>query len=171
MSQLRFREVQKFRQPWIWCLLLLTTGWLIGLFGYGLIQQLVKGEPWGDQPMSDSGLAITALVTIAVSCGLIWLFLMMSLRVEVRSDALYIDFKPLRRRMVQYQAIALVEACDYRPILHYGGWGIRRGRNGWAYNVSGHQGVRLGLHDGKDLMIGSQRYTELAAAIEAERIP
>lgn len=78
--------------------------------------------------MSDTGLVITALVTSAIAGGLNWLFLTMSLQVEVRSDALHIHFKPLKRRTVQNQDVALVEACQYRPILDYGGWGIRRGR-------------------------------------------
>lgn len=119
--------------------------------------------------MSDVGLAVTALGTLLFSLGIVWLFLAMALKVEARSDALYIHYKPLKRRTVQYQDITRVEACEYRPIVQYGGWGIRRGRTGWAYNVSGNKGVRLTFHDGKDLMIGSERYTELAAAIEAER--
>ena len=51
----------------------------------------------------------------------------------------------------------------------YGGWGIRRGRRGWAYNVSGNRGVLLQLENEKTLLIGSQRPDELAAAIEAQR--
>ena len=170
MSRLRFREVQKFRQPWFWCLVLLTCGWVTGVVGYGVVQQLGGGEPWGNRPMSDIGLVITALLTLLFSLGMVWLFLAMALQVEVRSDALYIHFKLFKRRTVQYRDIAQEEACQYRPIRDYGGWGIRRGRNGWAYNVSGNKGVRLTFHAGKELMIGSQRYTELAAAIEAGRI-
>ena len=58
------------------------------------------------------------------------------------------------------------EARTYRPILEYGGWGIRytMGR-GWAYNVSGNQGVQLELASGKRILIGSQRAEELARAI------
>ena len=169
MSQLRFREIQRFRQPWVWCLLLVTNFWLIGIFGYGLVQQLIKGEQWGSNPMSDMGLVVTTVLMVVFSLGMLWLFLTMSLQVEVRSDALYVHFKYWKRQTIQYGDIASVEACQYRPILQYGGWGIRRRRNGWAFNVSGNKGVRLTFHEGKHLMIGSQRYTELAAAIEAER--
>jgi hypothetical protein len=169
MSEPRFREVQRFRQPWVWCLILATCGWLTGVVLYGVVQQLGSGEPWGDQPMPDVWLLITALGTVSFSLGMVWLFWAMELQVEVRSDALYLHFRPLKRRTIQYQEIASVEACEYRPVLQYGGWGIRRGRNGWAYNVSGNQGVRLSLTDGGELLIGSQRSTELAVAIAAER--
>ena len=119
--------------------------------------------------MSDMGLVLTSLVTMVVSLGLVWLFLAMALVVEVRSDALHIHFKPLKRRTVAYSDIAKVEAVRYRPVVHYGGWGIRRGRKGGAYNVSGNQGVRMDFHDGTHLLLGSQRFVELAAAIEKER--
>ena len=139
------------------------------IFGSGLVRQLIVGKPWGNQPMSDVGLIVTSLVTFAISLGVVWLFLAMALVVEVRSDALVIHFKPLKRRTVAYSDIAKVEPVRYRPVAHYGGWGIRRGRQGWAYNVSGDRGVRLDFQDGTHLLIGSQRATELAAAIEKER--
>ena len=169
MARFEFREVQKFRQPWLWALILGTNAMVIGVFGYGLVQQLAKGEAWGNQPMSDVGLVSTFIVTVLVTLGLVWLFFAMALIVEVRSDGLSVHLKPLKHRLVEYRDIASVEACQYRPIVEYGGWGIRRGRDGWAYNVSGNQGVRLTFHEGKTLLIGSRRHVELARAIEQAR--
>ncbi len=169
MSGVVFREVQRFRQPWVWCVILGSCAMILGIFGTGLVQQLGQGRPWGNQPMSDTGLIVTSLVSVAITLGLVWLFLAMALTVEVRSDGLFIHLKPLKKRQVAYSEIAKVEAVRYRPIVHYGGWGIRRGRKGWAYNVHGDRGVRLDFHDGTHLLIGSQRSVELAAAIEKER--
>jgi hypothetical protein len=168
MSSLRYREVQKFRQPWVWCLVLGSAGLMLWIFGYGIVQQMVHGRPWGNNPMSDTGLVVTALISLSVSLGLVWLFLAMSLEVQVRSDGVFLHFKPLKRRTIAYSEIASVEAVQYRPVVHYGGWGIRRGRHGWAYNVSGNTGVRLDFHDNKHFLIGSQRHIELASAIETE---
>jgi hypothetical protein len=53
----------------------------------------------------------------------------------------------------------------YRPIRDYGGWGIRYGRNGKAYNVSGNRGVMLEFSHGQKLLIGSQKPGDLANAI------
>ena len=119
--------------------------------------------------MSDGGLVIASLITFAISAAVVWLMLALTLVVEVRDDVLHVHLKPLKRRMVAYGDIVNVEAVRYRPIVEYGGWGLRRGRNGWAYNVSGNQGVRLDLRDGSDLLIGSQRFVELAAAIDKAR--
>ena len=54
----------------------------------------------------------------------------------------------------------------YRPIREYGGWGIRYGKNGKAYNISGDRGVQLELQNSKPLLIGSQRADELAQTIQ-----
>ncbi|NVL91956.1 MAG: hypothetical protein HWN71_02845 [Desulfobacterales bacterium] len=53
----------------------------------------------------------------------------------------------------------------YNPLKDYGGWGIRYGRGGRAYNVSGNRGVYLELSNGKSLLIGSLQPEELARAI------
>jgi hypothetical protein len=37
-----------------------------------------------------------------------------------------------RTRHIPFAEIREAKAVTYRPILHYGGWGIRRGTNGWG---------------------------------------
>jgi hypothetical protein len=96
------------------------------------------------------------------------LLLVAGLDTEVRLDGLYVRFRPFtRRRRIGWREIVRAEACRYRPLREYGGWGIRFGPRGKAYNVHGDRGVRLELTDGRRLLIGSQRPDELAAAIAA----
>ena len=60
----------------------------------------------------------------------------------------------------------------YRPVLDYGGWGIRRGRDGErVLNARGDRGVRLHHFDGSKILIGSQRAEELALAVEGALRP
>lgn len=160
-----FREVQTFRQPWIWTLLMVMTLAAVTLFGYGMIKQLVFGQPWGDRPMSDSALAIVGPLVILFTIGMTYLFIKLKLVVAVRDDGLYIRFFPLSRQIIQYENIEESYVRTYRPLKEYGGWGIRYGRKGKAYNVSGNQGVQLKLSGGKKLLIGSQQPEKLADAI------
>lgn len=162
-----FHEEQRFRQPWLWTLLGGVALAEIGIFGYGMIQQFVLGRPWGDRPMSDPALLLAGMATVLFSLGLLALFLAMRLVTEVREDGLSVRFFPfhLRETVFRPGEIQSSEAVEYRPLLDYGGWGIRYGRGGKAYNVSGNRGVRLEFADGKRLLIGSQRADELAAAI------
>lgn len=164
----RFREVQRFRQPWLWGLLLLSAAAVLGVNGYGAFRQLVQGQPWGNRPMSDSAFLLSTLLPSLLIGGLLWLFWRLELVVEVRREGVLVHFRPLKRRWVPYAEIQRIEACRYHPIAQYGGWGIRRGRGGWAYNVSGNLGVRLHLPGDRHLLIGSRRPQELASAIALE---
>jgi len=160
-----FREIQHFRQKWLQFVMLAVSLGMVLLFGYGMVEQLIFGRPWGNKPMSDIALAIVGPLMILLGVGLLWLFRIMRLITEVRKDGVYINFVPLLRDTILFGDIVECKARSYRPIREYGGWGIRRGRGGKAYNVSGNRGVQLTLKNGKGVLIGSQRPEELARAI------
>jgi hypothetical protein len=163
-----FCEIQQFRQTWIWLLVLPISLFLIILFGYGMIKQLIFGQPWGGKPLSNTALAIIGPLWILFGIGLSYLFSSMKLITEVRDDAIYIRFYPLSHQRISFEDISRYEARTYNPIREFGGWGIRYGRRAKAYNVSGTRGVQLELSNGKRILIGSQRSEELARAIEAK---
>jgi hypothetical protein len=104
---------------------------------------------------------------ILIGIGISWLFYGLKLLVEVREDGVHINFAPLVRRTVLFENIVSCEVRTYRPMREYGGWSVKYGRAGKAYNVSGNRGVQLKLSNGKGLLIGSQRPEELAQAIQA----
>jgi hypothetical protein len=161
-----FREVQRFRQKWLWIAIVVVLLGLLISFGYGMIKQLVFGHPWGNRPMSDTALAIVGPLMILMGIGISWLFLILKLLVEVREDGVHIHFVPLAHQTVPFGDIVSCEVRMYRPLREYGGWGLKYGRAGKAYNVSGNRGVQLKLSSGKGLLIGSQRPEELAQAIQ-----
>jgi hypothetical protein len=169
----RFREEQRFRQVWIWILILPLCVGMGGFFGWAMVEQLVRGRVVGDQPMPDLMLMILGPLFIALSVGLLWLMWAARLTTEVRDDGIYIRFHPFHRgfRGFLWEDIESIEACTYRPILEYGGWGIRSGSTGTAYNVSGNKGLQLDLGFGPSgrVLIGSQRPGELAVAVESAR--
>lgn len=101
-----FEEEQRFRQPWIWAILLLSLVVPLIVFGYAFIQQLILNEPFGDKPASDTGLAITAVPVLAILGGLTLLFYKMKLVTKLDSEHLHIVFSPLSRRDVALNDIA-----------------------------------------------------------------
>lgn len=161
-----FYELQRFTQRWIWGLLIFLLLIQAGVFGYGLYQQLVLGQPWGDRPMSDMALILTSIGIFLFSGGMSYLFYSLRLITEVRPEGLAIQFYPLHRKVIPYHRIKSCQARSYKPIREYGGWGIKFGPGGRAYNVSGDRGVQLVLDDGKRILIGSQRSDELERAIK-----
>ena len=162
-----FLEIQRFTQRWLWVLLILLMLILVGVFGYGFIEQLLFGRPWGDRPVSDDMLLLIGSVVILFSVSMIYLFYTLRLITEVRDEGLYIRFYPLRGKVIRYQSIKSCEARTYKPLSEYGGWGIKYGRSGWAYNIIGDRGVQLVLDNNKRILIGSQRADELKQAIKA----
>lgn len=131
-------------------------------FWYGLIQQIVLGIPFGDRAMPNAALA---LVTAGVTLTSLWLW-NMHLVTEVRESELWMKFVLLwRPRSIPFEELISAEAVTYRPIRDFGGWGIRMGRKGRAYNVSGNRGVQLVLRGNERFLIGSQQPDELARAL------
>jgi hypothetical protein len=148
MSILLFEEDQYFRRTWLWTLLLAILAVL-------LVASLIAPE----------GQDVT-WVALGIMLATALLFYCMRLSVQVDTEAVHIRFFPLWMKTIPLAEIVSWEARTYRPILEYGGSGIRYslGR-GWAYNVSGNQGVQLELTNGKRILIGSQGAEELARAI------
>jgi hypothetical protein len=156
-----FREQQRFTQVWLW----LVMAAISGVYIWGFVQQVLFKRPWGDNPTSDLSLAVLVLV---MAGGLPLFMYSCRLVTEVCADALYVRFIPfhLHRVRIDYATITACQAVKYNPLLDYGGWGLRYGRNGTAYNISGNLGVRLEFVSGQPLLIGTRQPLELAAAIQ-----
>ena len=159
-----FREVQHFRQRWLWALLLAIAA----LSVWGAVQQLLLGIPFGNNPAPDS-----VMIPLATVFGVVFPlgFYFMNLTTEVHQDGIYYRFFPfhLRFRRIALEDMTEYEVRGYSAIRDYGGWGIRYGRKGRAYNVSGNRGVWVRLSSGGSIMFGSQRPEGFAAAIEQAR--
>src|SRR5512137_2410313 len=116
--------------------------------------------------MPDAGLAI---FLAGLALFVIW-FLSLTLVTEVRDEELYVKFVRLwPARRIPLDQIQRAVALTYRPLADYGGWGVRRGMKGMAYNVSGTRGVLLDLADGNSVMVGSQRAEDLERAIQERK--
>jgi hypothetical protein len=162
-----FEERQRFRQPWVWLILGLVNVVVVAIFAQGLYQQLYQGRPWGNNPTSDAALMAIAAIVISLTLGATLFLWFIELYVGVDREFLVIRFRPLLHKRIHIRDIIEWEACKYHPLWEYGGWGIRYSlsRRGWAYSVSGREGVRVRRTDGKEMLIGSYRAEELANAL------
>jgi len=165
-NKIYFEEVQRFRQPWIWWLILPVSLFGVVVFSYIMNKQLVFGEPVGNHPIPDSMLIWFGPLMIIVSGGMLLLLYFIKLHIQIDSEAIHVRFIPFLRKDLLLKNISTFRARQYKPIKEFGGWGIRWGPGGRAYNVSGDWGVQLKFTDGRKLLIGSQRADEFAAAIE-----
>ena len=150
MNQVLFREEQKFTQWWIYLLLFAILGFSL----YSVFQQIFLGIPVGNNPVSDSG----EYVTVGVVVLLILFILSLKLITEIREDGIRFQFHPFhsRPRFLSWEEISEVELVEYRPIREYGGWGLRFGRGGRAFNVKGNIGLKVHLTTGRHILFGTQ---------------
>jgi hypothetical protein len=156
-----YREVQRITQLWIWLVVLVGDG----LAWWAFIQQVAFHKPFGSNPAPDFGVVI---ILVLVGIGLPLFLFVFRLKVEVNSEAVRLRMFPIWSRTIPLSTIRECRPRTYRPLLEYGGWGLRfaLGR-GWAYTVSGKRGVQLTLTRGRPVLIGSNQPEQLAAAIDA----
>jgi hypothetical protein len=166
-----FREQQQFRQGWLWLLFGGISLPVVGFLGYGVYQQMVLGQPFGVHPASDFALSGVFTLILVLHTLVIALFWYARLDVQVNATELTVRFRPfhLKPRHIPLASITDARARQYSALGEYGGWGIRMGVHGWAYNVSGDDGVQLTLADGRRILIGSRRSGELEAAIRSAK--
>ena len=138
-----FREVQRFRQPWIWAL----------LGGVALLMLVLGPISWG------------GLVIVGAVAGLVY---SLRLKTEVRADGIYLKMWPLHRsfRRIPWSEIKQYEAKQYRPLREFGGWGIRWTPGKIAYNVRGNRGVWIERMNERGVLVGSQHPEEFIEAID-----
>ncbi|NGM62867.1 hypothetical protein G5B30_13195 [Sphingobacterium sp. SGG-5] len=152
-----FVERQRFKQWWIWLILLILNGFFL----YGVFKQVVGGQQFGDKPMSDTELLIATGLTIILTL----LFVSCRLVTQVKVDGIYVRFFPFHLKYKRYPWDILTKCYVrvYSPISEYGGWGLRFSffGKGKAYNVSGNKGLQLEFTNGKKLLIGTNKSEEL----------
>jgi hypothetical protein len=142
-----FHEEQSFRQWWLWA-----------LFAIAVLPAFLIATVRGPAPV----LLIAPVIVLGVGA----LLALARLVVDVDGEEITVAFHFLwPKRRIPISQVRRATVTKYRPFIDYGGYGVRLGFRGWAFNVSGDEGVVVETDDGSRLMIGSQRPTELEAAI------
>jgi hypothetical protein len=153
-----FREVQYFRNVPFVALAILGLAAVEAFLSYQFYMFSQKGAP-----------LYPLIFPIGVSSLLIILLLTAKLEVEVYTGMFRYRFFPLLPfwRQMERSSVETAEAVAYKPMREFGGWGIRYGRNMWAYTVSGSKGVIIKIRGGRTFMLGSKMAEELQRSIVA----
>ena len=161
-----FMETQRFKQVWLWVLILPISALLVAFFGYVMVSQLILGHPVGARPMPDAVLVIFGICFILLGICMPCMFYGMKLITRIEPDHIRLDFIPVRSLTIPFRDVVSCSACTYSPVIQYLGWGVRwTPWSGWAYSTSGNKGVKLELADGSSVLIGSSEAAELAGII------
>ncbi len=157
-GELLFREVQRFRDTWLWPALL-TPVVLASLFvTYVMVEAVFLDD---DGIVARDAVALGICFYILKGFGVLILALYAArLEVEVRSGGLYLRLAPfqLKHRHVPSEELRRAEIRS----------APRRRRKGWrVYGVKGREAVEVDIPGGQRFLIGTQLPNELAAALSA----
>lgn len=159
-DKLIFQEKQKFRQWWLWCILIGIT--LIPIFG--AYKQLMLDEPFGDNPMLNFMLTNSLFFIFALPV----LFWLLELRTQIDGKGVHIQYFPFFKRSYAWSEIKAAKQINYGFV---GGWGIRMGtKYGTVYNVRGNKGLFITLKSGKKFVVGTQRPKEMAEMLRKHQL-
>ncbi len=158
-SEVLFTEEQQFRQKWIRCI---AVG--IPL----LIVMIIALNVFKHQNGSNSDLFISLLAAIIIVLLVGYLLWITTLKTVIDMEGLTYRFVPFHRspRHIAWDQVSSAVVRQYRPIVEYGGWGLRWGFSGLAYNVSGNMGLQLVLKNSRRVLIGTQKPNELEQVVQ-----
>ena len=155
-QDLIFSEEQKFSQWWMW--IFISIPFAIGLFGS--YKQLIRGEVFGDRPMSDLGLIIFTLIGL----GLIIFFWSHKLTTRLDEEGISVHFFPYTKKFHSWKEIDYCEVIAYEFV---GGWGIRLWtKYGTVYNVQQGEGLFVQLKNKKKFLVGTQNPEKMTEIIK-----
>jgi len=140
-----YHEVQRYRQWWFWLIIIVTVG-------IGVTNTLMTAS-------DDKSIYPLIFIPVVV----ILLLFSMNLDTKITNEGVDVKSFPLMMRGRHYAWSDIVKAYtrEYAPIKEYGGWGIKGSYNNRAFNVSGKQGLQLELKDGRRVLIGTQKPSEI----------
>ena len=121
-----------------------------------------KLEWW--QTLSAAVFIIPFTVIILVNA----LILFSKLETMIKEDGIYVKFFPFHFSFKRYewQTQKEVYVRKYLPLSEYGGWGVRWGIAGKAFNVSGKWGIQLVSKEGRRLLIGTQKAEDVRKVLD-----
>ncbi len=73
----------------------------------------------------------------------------------------------LVRKVVPFADIVSLGSVRYRPLVEFGGWGVRGARRKQAWTARGDRAVVIGLPEGHRLYVGSDHPQRLEEAIRS----
>lgn len=135
-----FREEQRFRQKWLWAILIISSAFLTEkVYATGNLEYIIA---------------------LVVFMSVIILVIIVRLETAIEKDGIYFRFYPFHQsfRKVEWSELSYIYVRQYNSLLEYGGWGIRWSLwgNGKALSVSGNWGLQLLFKSGMKLLIGTQ---------------
>ena len=151
MTAVNFQETQRFRQIWIWALIL-------GISGFSISSLFLLEDK---APLSFVDLAFPIGMILLLNV----LFLSFTLSTRIEADSLSYRFFPFTRwRTFRFEEMETLDLVEYNGLWEYGGWGIKWNGDTWSYTTGGKWGIIVKTTD-KKFLLGTQKPEEVRQVI------
>jgi len=149
-----FKESQRFTQWWIWLIIIGMDLLYVGAIGIHLLRQINAQK----EPVLNAEIIIPVVIITAITA----LFFILRLDTIIDDAGIHVKFFPfhLSFRHYGWDKIANCFVRKYRPLIEYGGWGMRGVGKNKALNVKGNMGIQIEFYDGRKLLIGTSKFEE-----------
>lgn len=125
---------------------------------------LLIGVLTEDNPAEIQEMWVAFFITLGITLLVVALLFSFRLYTHIDNEGVTLRYTPfIKKRTYAWADIERAWLRKYKPISEYGGWGIKGNffKKGTAYNVWGNKGLQLYLKNGKNILIGTQKPTEL----------
>ena len=151
MTAVNFQETQRFRQIWIWALIL-------GISGFSVSSLFLLEDK---APLTFGDLAFPLGMILLLNI----LFLRFTLTTRILANSLSYRFFPFTRwRTFRFEEIESMELREYNGLWEYGGWGIKWNGDSWSYTTGGKWGILVKTSD-KKFLLGTQQPEQVKQVI------
>lgn len=165
-----FREVQFLRnQPIAWWISIPLSLFLVIVFSYGMLSQIVIGAPWGNKPMSNAMLFVIWFFIIIFCLGLNIIFFITKLIVEIRQEGVYFRLFPFHREFKKLflDEISGCKIISYNKVKDFSKWIINcMLKKHKLFFTKGKKIVRIEFENGDFIFFGSQEPEGFVSGLE-----
>jgi len=149
-SETEYYQAQPFKQILVWIFILGFAGFM----WYSVYHQIILSNPMGSRPAPDMILLIFWVIFgILFPAGLIKARLFLAIDkdyISYRFFPLHLNIHRLPLHMIQD-----IESVRIRPIIEFGGFGIRYGFKGKGYIMGGKKGIKVSFYSGRPVYFSS----------------
>jgi hypothetical protein len=154
-----FQESQRFTQWWLWLIVIVMDAGYSFALGRHIFLQMQAGL----DPQINTGMLIPVAIVFLITL----LFILLRLDTIIDDAGIHVRFFPFHMSFRHYgwETISNCFVRKYKPLLEYGGWGIRGTGKNKALNVKGDMGIQIEFFDGKRLLIGTSKFEEVSKVL------
>ncbi|MBX2846098.1 MAG: hypothetical protein KTR13_07780 [Saprospiraceae bacterium] len=150
------------------------SNWIKYLVAFqSLILLLVVGAFWIQASKAGDGASkeapFTFLIVAATMGAVTWLISAIKMTTELTREGIRLKYFPFKNNWKEFSFndVASMEVMKGDLLKDFGGWGYGKGfGKSRSYTTKGNYGLKLQLHNGKQIFIGTQQPKVLERALQ-----